>query len=167
MSSIIVFKFCVIQPLNACTQVHLISSPCPWYVTDGKNIFYCKWQSIQLKVPWAKEKSTGISSFRHGLNHGTQRVSSEPHLSHLFLSGWLPSQACRPLLVARWLTDSGSSHLDALFQVTAAKVPKYDTNTLIYLPLNQYLWSRGRVILIDPLIDLGIDWVHFSWFIWK
>lgn len=138
-------NFFIVYPFNACFQSGLISPSCPWCVTDSKNFFYCRWQSTQLKLPWAEEMSKGICSFRHDLIQGTETVSSElltiipicfPLGSFL---GRLSTLSCKG-------AGSGSGHLSALLRAAAVKFPTYDSSTAIRSYwINHFGW--GDMIL--------------------
>lgn len=147
MDFIIIFKFFIKYPLNAYTQGGLISLPCPWYITDGQNFFYCRWQSTQFKVPWAKENSKGKYSFRQGLIQGAQTVSSEllPIIPICFLLSWLPFQEGCPFLVARWQTVT----LAICMPCTSSLRPKHHNITLTMSYIHPWInhGGQGNVIL--------------------
>lgn len=74
---------------------------------------------------------------------GLDVIGAAPLYSGLFFSG-MASFSGRLSTLSGKVTDSGSGHLDALFQVTVAKVPKCDSSTVLCSPLNRYPWSTGQ-----------------------
>lgn len=126
--SIIVFKFFITYPPNACTQGGL--------GTPDMSRIVRTFSVAGDTAPNSKcleQRSPIKSSFRHGLTLGTQTrsiIRVAPHHSNLFSSG-LTSFLGRLSTPSFKVADSGSNLLDALLQVTVVKVPQYDSHAVV------------------------------------
>lgn len=126
-------------PCNACTCSELISLPCL-----GMSLM------VRSFIQSALSKRKFLQAqFDPGSSNSV--IRAPPNYSNLFSICFpLGSFYSRLSTFSCKVTDSDSSHLNTFLQVTAAKVPKYDSNNVICPYLNQSQWPWECDILIGP-----------------